>query len=120
MFSISNALSPISDKYCGILFVAEHPTGSPNIKKENETMKRKFLCLLLALTMVLGLAATVSAAEEIITSGDWTYRAYGEEAVLCSYNGTATEITVPATIDGLPVTELGWVSAPASPAWPTP
>ena len=71
-------------------------------------MKRKFLCLLLALTMVLGLAATVSAAEEIITSGDWTYRAYGEEAVLCSYNGTATEITVPATIDGLPVTELGW------------
>ena len=71
-------------------------------------MKRKFLCLLLALTMVLGLAATVSADEEIITSGDWTYRAYGEEAVLCSYNGTATEITVPATIDGLPVTELGW------------
>ena len=71
-------------------------------------MKRKFLCLLLALTMVLGLAATVSAAEEIITSGDWTYRVYGDEAVLCSYNGTATEITVPATIDGLPVTELGW------------
>lgn len=33
-------------------------------------MKRKFLCLLLALTMVLGLAATVSADEEIITSGD--------------------------------------------------
>ena len=48
MFSISNALSPLSDKYCGILFVAEHPTGCPNIKKENETMKRKFLCLLLA------------------------------------------------------------------------
>jgi hypothetical protein len=31
-------------------------------KKENETMKRTFLCLLLALTMVLGLAATVSAS----------------------------------------------------------
>ena len=71
-------------------------------------MKRKFLCLLLALCMMLSLAAPVSADEEIITSGDWTYRAYGEEAVLCSYNGTATEITVPATIDGLPVTELGW------------
>ena len=36
-------------------------------------MKRKFLCLLLALTMVLGLAATVSASEERYTSGDWTY-----------------------------------------------
>ncbi|MBQ7098455.1 MAG: leucine-rich repeat protein [Oscillospiraceae bacterium] len=71
-------------------------------------MKRKFLCLLLALTMVLGLAANVSAAEEIITSGDWSYRVYGDEAVLCTYNGTATEVTVPATIDGLRVTELGW------------
>ena len=108
MFSISNVSSPLLDIFCSILFVAEHPTGCQNIKKVNETMKRKFLCLLLALTMVLGLAATVSADEEIITSGDWTYRAYGEEAVLCSYNGTATEITVPATIDGLPVTELGW------------
>ena len=71
-------------------------------------MKRKFLCLLLALTMVLGLAATVSADEEIITSGDWTYRLYGGEAVLCSYNGTATEVNVPATIDGLRVAEFGW------------
>ena len=32
-------------------------------------MKRKFLCLLLALTMVLSMAATVSA-EERYTSGD--------------------------------------------------
>ena len=71
-------------------------------------MKRKFLCLLLALTMVLGLAATASAEEEIFTSGDWTYRLYGNEAVLCSYNGTAAEVTVPAEIDGRPVAELGW------------
>ena len=70
-------------------------------------MKRKFLCLLLALTMVLGLAATVSADEEIITSGDWTYRIVRGEAVLCTYNGTATEVTVPATIDGLRVAEFG-------------
>ena len=71
-------------------------------------MKRKFLCLLLALCMMLSMAATVSADEEIITSGDWTYRLYGGEAVLCSYNGTATEVNVPATIDGLRVAEFGW------------
>ena len=71
-------------------------------------MKRKFLCLLLALCMILGLAANVSAEQETITSGDWTYRVYGGEAVLCSYIGDDTEVTVPATIDGLRVTELGW------------
>ena len=70
-------------------------------------MKRKFLCLLLALCMMLSLAATVSADEEIITSGDWTYRIVRGEAVLCTYNGTATEVTVPATIDGLRVAEFG-------------
>ena len=71
-------------------------------------MKKKMLALLLALCMVLGLAATVSADENLVTSGDWTYRAYSDGAVLCSYNGTATEVTVPATIDGLPVSELGF------------
>ena len=33
-------------------------------------MKRKFLCLLLALTMVLGLAATVSAYPDIYNGID--------------------------------------------------
>ena len=70
-------------------------------------MKRKFLCLLLALTLVLSLAATVSADEGIYTSGDWTYRIVRGEAVLCTYNGTATQVTVPATIDGLRVAEFG-------------
>ena len=70
-------------------------------------MKRKFLCLLLALCMVLGLAANVSADEGLFTSGDWTYRIVRGEAVLCTYNGTATEVTVPATIDGLRVAEFG-------------
>ena len=69
---------------------------------------KKILSLILALCMVLGLAATVSANENLFTSGDWTYRAYSDGAVLCSYNGTATEVTVPATIDGMPVTELGF------------
>ena len=70
-------------------------------------MKRKLLCLLLALTMVLGLAATASAEEEIITSGDWTYKVVDGDAVLTNYLGTATDVVVPAEIDGLKVAVLG-------------
>ena len=57
--------------------------------------------------MVLGLAATVSADEEFLTSGDWTYRVVRGTAMLITYNGTDTEVTVPATIDGIPVSDLG-------------
>ena len=60
-------------------------------------MKQKFLCLLLALTLVLGLAATVSAESEL----------NGDTAMLLVYNGSDTEVTVPATIDGIPVSDLG-------------
>ena len=68
-------------------------------------MKRKFLCLLLALTMMLSMAATVSADE--ITSGDWTYKVSEGKAILCSYCGTAANVVVPAKIDGYAVSELG-------------
>ena len=71
-------------------------------------MKRKFLCLLLALTLVLGLAATVSADEEFITSGDWTYTYVEGEMRIVSYNGTDTHVTVPAEIDGQKVHALGY------------
>ena len=71
-------------------------------------MKRKFLCLLLALTMVLGLAATVSAAEEIITSGDWSYMIYDGMAQLRYYEGSDPVVTVPAEIDGYKVYSIGW------------
>ncbi len=70
-------------------------------------MIRKFLCLLLALTMVLGLAATVSADEDRITSGDWSYRISEGKAVLCAYLGSDTEVVVPAKIDGYAVSEVG-------------
>ena len=70
-------------------------------------MKRKFLCLLLALTMVLGLAATVSAGEDRITSGDWSYRISEGKAILCAYLGSDAEVVVPAKIDGYAVSEVG-------------
>ena len=69
-------------------------------------MKRKFLCLLLALTMVLGLAATVSA-EERYTSGDWTYTFSEGELSIISYGGSDTNVVVPEKLDGHPVRILG-------------
>ncbi len=70
-------------------------------------MKRKFLCLLLTLALVLGLAATASAYDDRITSGDWVYEIVEGKAVLCSYIGTDTDVVVPAKIDGYAVSEVG-------------
>ena len=70
-------------------------------------MKRKFLCLLLALCMMLSLAATVSA-EEHYTSGDWSYLIYDGMAQLRYYEGSDSVVTVPAEIDGYPVYSIGW------------
>ena len=70
-------------------------------------MKRKFFCLLLALTMVLGLAAPAFAEEGRITSGDWTYRLVEGKAVILAYNGTDAHVVVPAELDGYAVSEIG-------------
>lgn len=42
-----------------------------------------------------------------LASGDFTYEIINGEAVITSYNGTATEVTVPATIDGHTVYGIG-------------
>ena len=70
-------------------------------------MKRRITSLLLALCMVLSLAATVSA-EERYTSGDWTYNFTEGELCIVSYNGTATDVVIPDTLDGHKVEALGW------------
>ncbi len=42
-----------------------------------------------------------------LTNGDFTYEIINGEAVITKYNGTATEVTVPATIDGYTVYGIG-------------
>ena len=42
-----------------------------------------------------------------LTSGDFTYEVVNDEAVITSYNGSATNVTVPATIDGYSVYGIG-------------
>lgn len=46
-------------------------------------------------------------AENTYTEGNYTYRLVEEGAVITKYNGTETDITVPATIGGYPVIGLG-------------
>ena len=41
------------------------------------------------------------------TSGDWTYTVQNGQATLQSYTGQETEITVPDTLEGFPVTAIG-------------
>ncbi len=42
-----------------------------------------------------------------LTSGNFTYEIVNGEALITSYNGTATQVTVPATIDGYSVYGVG-------------
>lgn len=42
-----------------------------------------------------------------LTSGNFTYEVVNDEAVITSYNGSATNVTVPATIDGYSVYGIG-------------
>lgn len=58
----------------------------------------------LALTMAIGFATTATAA----TSGDFSYEIQGDgTAQITGYNGAGGAITIPASVDGVPVTSVG-------------
>ena len=68
-------------------------------------MKRRILSLVLAFVMVIGLLP-VSAFAATLDNGIryWVYADYVE---ITGYGGTATEVVIPAEIEGLPVTAIG-------------
>ena len=57
----------------------------------------------------LGTSLTVSADEEYTVgkSGDLNYYKYSDHIVISGCTWEAADFTIPATIDGLPVTEIG-------------
>ena len=63
-------------------------------------MKKLFILFLLATFLM-----TVTASADI--SDDWQYATDGSEAILLRYIGNDPEVTIPDTIDGLPVVRLG-------------
>ena len=92
-------------------------------KKEGVNMKHLLSILLLcfALFFIFPVAtaadeaeATVHAessitnnSEDAISYGVWEYTLYEGNAIISAYNGSATVVTVPGTIDGLKVVGLG-------------
>ena len=51
---------------------------------------------------------------EAATSGDWTYTVASDKATITAYSGTATDLTIPSTLDGYTVTQIGASSATAT------
>ncbi len=69
--------------------------------------KRAWIGILLMLVVAI-LSCALAEEKAEIQSGDWVYSRSGDAAVLVRYTGSETEVTVPDTIDGLPVVSLGW------------
>ena len=68
---------------------------------------KRFVSLLLCLTLMLAIASPALAARK--RSGDYEYEIRNGEAVLCYYHGNfETEAKIPSKLGGKPVTEIAW------------
>ena len=72
-------------------------------------MRKKLLSLVIVLAMLLSLMPFVPMTAYAAVEGDWLYTLYDGDttAAITGYNGTATEIVIPPTIAGKPVTRIG-------------
>ncbi len=72
-------------------------------------MKQRLLCVLLAMLLCIGTMPVALAAEEDwMTSGDFQYELNSDgSANIMGYVGEGGDITIPATLDGHPVKNLG-------------
>ena len=82
-----------------------------NIPTGGKVMK-KGIALLLVLILILGALLPAASAEESepvrFTSGDYEYAILGDgTAEIVRYNGTDEEVSIPAAMDGIPVTSIG-------------
>ena len=71
-------------------------------------MKKLFIVML---TLLLTLGMTCAAAEDkvtVYTSGDWKYVLLEDgTAEITKYTGKATDLNIPSTIDGFPISSIG-------------
>ena len=61
---------------------------------------KKALSLVLALALVAALVPIMPIAANAESSGDWEYTLSMGDAIISGYNGTASNIVIPETIDG--------------------
>lgn len=69
-------------------------------------LSRKFLSLFLAVLTATALVPVTAISAFAASSGDFEYQNYSGYATVTGYNGTATDVTIPATIDGYPVNKI--------------
>ena len=67
-------------------------------------MKKRIMALLIVLCLVCGMVPAVSAAT---LDNGLEYEVYVDHVEITRYTGTATEVVIPAEIEGLPVTSIG-------------
>ena len=67
---------------------------------------KRFMAFFLTLLLAFGCSVPAFAADEDV-SGDWRYILKGDEAAITGYNGSRTDVTVPAVLDGHTVSEIG-------------
>ena len=68
-------------------------------------MKSRALSLLLALVMLIGLLPVTARAATL--DNGLEYEVVDDHVVITGYTGNAADLTIPAIIDGLPVTGIG-------------
>ena len=93
VFYQQHSLSLLLDKIPARMASSATPKGVQNITKENENMKRKFLCLLLALALVMGLAAVVSATQ----AGEPVYSGTCGKNAVWSFDAETGTLTISGT-----------------------
>ncbi len=74
----------------------------------NSALRKILASILSLLTLCSLLTVGVSAADEPLCSGDFCYKVEDGKVTVTEYHGTDTEVTVPATIDNMPVTAVGY------------
>ena len=67
---------------------------------------KKLLAITLTLAMILSLMSVATFTASAATEGDYEYDLTEDGAVITIYRGTDTDLTVPATLGGKPVTEI--------------
>lgn len=80
---------------------------------------RKIISILLTITMLLGITATMPLSASAATDseltytdeyGEWTYKlnSNGDGCIITGYDDSMDDIEIPSSIDGLPVVEIGY------------
>ncbi len=67
-------------------------------------MKKRILSLILALLLVIGMIPVQANANEL--DNGLQYEVYADHVTITGYTGEATEIIIPAEIEGVPVTRI--------------